>query len=176
MNNMTTANTTQAIAQAIIGNAATHSGKFLTFFLQNEEYGIEILKVQEIIGLMPVTRIPRTPDFVRGVINLRGKIIAVTDLRKKFEMEEVDQTNETCIIVVQTNGMEIGVMVDKVSEVLDISASEIENTPAFGSSVPTEFLLGIGNTQGGVRLLLNIERILSDQQIVDLCNENFAQA
>ena len=162
-------------AQPKTKNADNQGGKFLTFFLQNEEYGIEILRVQEIIGLMPVTRIPRTPDFVRGVINLRGKIIAVTDLRKKFEMDEIEQTSETCIIVVQTNGMEIGVMVDKVSEVLDIAASEIENTPAFGASVPTEFLLGIGNTQGGVRLLLNIEKILADQQLVDL-NEGLAQA
>lgn len=167
MNNETTTNPTKAEAQA---------GKFLTFFLADEEYGIEILKVQEIIGLMPVTRIPRTPDYVRGVINLRGKIIAVTDLRKKFGMEYVDETSETCIIVVQTNGVEIGVMVDKVSEVLDIPAAEIESTPSFGSSVPTEFLLGIGNTQSGVKLLLNIEKILSDQQLVELCNENLAQA
>lgn len=164
---MNTETTTKTEAQA---------GKFLTFFLADEEYGIEILKVQEIIGLMPVTRIPRTPDYVRGVINLRGKIIAVTDLRKKFGMEFVDETSETCIIVVQTNGVEIGVMVDKVSEVLDISAAEVESTPSFGSSVPTEFLLGIGNTQSGVKLLLNIERILSDQQLVELCNENLAQA
>ena len=169
MNNETIINPTPAKAEA-------QAGKFLTFFLQDEEYGIEILKVQEIIGLMPVTRIPRTPDYVRGVINLRGKIIAVTDLRKKFGMEFVDETSETCIIVVQTNGVEIGVMVDKVSEVLDIPAAEVESTPSFGSSVPTEFLLGIGNTQSGVKLLLNIEKILSDQQLVDLCNENLAQA
>ena len=166
MNNETTTNPTKTEAQA---------GKFLTFFLADEEYGIEILKVQEIIGLMPVTRIPRTPDYVRGVINLRGKIIAVTDLRKKFGMEYVDETSETCIIVVQTNGVEIGVMVDKVSEVLDIPAAEIESTPSFGSSVPTEFLLGIGNTQSGVKLLLNIERILSDQQLMELCAESVAQ-
>src|SRR5688500_10876732 len=163
-------------AQTKTVTESTQGGKFLSFFLQNEEYGIEILKVQEIIGLMPITRIPRTPDYVRGVFNLRGKIIAVTDLRKKFGMEDVEQTNETCIIVVQTNKMEIGVMVDKVSEVLDISAAEIEKTPAFGASVPTEFLLGIGNTESGVRLLLNIEKILSDQELVELCSENAAQA
>lgn len=168
MNNETTTNTTPTKAEA-------QAGKFLTFFLADEEYGIEILKVQEIIGLMPVTRIPRTPDYVRGVINLRGKIIAITDLRKKFGMEYVDETSETCIIVVQTNGVEIGVMVDKVSEVLDIPAAEIESTPSFGSSVPTEFLLGIGNTGSGVKLLLNIERILSDQQLMELCAESAAQ-
>lgn len=169
MNNETTTNSKPTKAE-------TQGGKFLTFFLADEEYGIEILKVQEIIGLMPVTRIPRTPDYVRGVINLRGKIIAVTDLRKKFGMEYIDETSETCIIVVQTNGVEIGVMVDKVSEVLDISSAEIESTPSFGSSVPTEFLLGIGNMEGGVRLLLNIEKILLDQQLLELCGEPLAQA
>ncbi|MEZ5427216.1 MAG: chemotaxis protein CheW [Pyrinomonadaceae bacterium] len=158
-----------------VSTEKVNGGKFLTFFLQNEEYGIEILRVQEIIGLMPITRIPRTPDFVRGVINLRGKIIAVTDLRKKFGMEDIEQTSETCIIVVQTNGTEIGVMVDKVSEVLDIADAEIEPTPAFGASVPTEFLLGIGNTQGGVRLLLNIEKVLSDQQLLEFTNEALSQ-
>jgi purine-binding chemotaxis protein CheW len=171
MNNETSVNS----AQTKTVTAGTQGGKFLSFFLQNEEYGIEILKVQEIIGLMPITRIPRTPDYVRGVFNLRGKIIAVTDLRKKFGMEDTEQTSETCIIVVQTNKMEIGVMVDKVSEVLDISGAEIEPTPAFGASVPTEFLLGIGNTEGGVRLLLNIEKILADQELVELCNENLTQ-
>lgn len=169
MSNETTVNTPPTKAEA-------QPGKFLTFFLADEEYGIEILKVQEIIGLMPITRIPRTPDYVRGVINLRGKIIAVTDLRKKFGMNYIDETSETCIIVVQTNGVEIGVMVDRVSEVLDIPAAEIESTPSFGSSVPTEFLLGIGNTQGGVRLLLNIEKILLDQQLLELCGEPLAQA
>src|SRR5690349_9608987 len=95
-------------------------GKFLSFFLNNEEYGIEILKVQEIIGMLPITRVPRTPPFVKGVINLRGKIIPVTDLRTRFEMEEQELTAETCTIVVQAGGIEIGVIVDKVSEVLDI--------------------------------------------------------
>ena len=93
--------------------------KFLTFFLAGEEYGIEILKVQEIIGVMSITVVPRTPEFVRGVINLRGKIISVVDLRLKFEMDEVEQTVETCIIVVRAGGIEIGVIVDKVSEVID---------------------------------------------------------
>lgn len=169
MNNENLTNSTPTKSEA-------QPGKFLTFFLADEEYGIEILKVQEIIGLMPVTRIPQTPVYVRGVINLRGKIIAVTDLRKKFGMEYVDETSETCIIVVQTNGVEIGVMVDKVSEVLDISAAEIESTPSFGSSVPTEFLLGIGNTESGVKLLLNIEKILLDQQLLELCGDHLAQA
>ncbi|MBS1792373.1 MAG: chemotaxis protein CheW [Acidobacteria bacterium] len=145
-----------------------HGGKFLSFFLKQEEYGIEILKVQEIIGILPITRVPRTPEFVKGVINLRGKIIPVTDLRSKFGMEEREETTETCIIVVQTNGLEIGVIVDKVSEVLDITDKEIEDVPTFGTDVSTDYLLGIGNTNGRVRLLLDIERILTAQEVVQM--------
>lgn len=139
--------------------------KFLTFFLAGEEYGIEILKVQEIIGIMPITRVPRTPEFVRGVINLRGKIIAVVDLRTKFNMPQQAQTAETCIIVVQTTGIEMGIVVDKVSEVLDIAAQDIEDTPSLGTDVPTDFILGIGKTQDKVRLLLDIDQVLSTQEI-----------
>lgn len=144
-----------------------HGGKFLSFFLKQEEYGIEILKVQEIIGILPITRVPRTPEFVKGVINLRGKIIPVTDLRAKFNMEEREETSETCIIVVKTNGVEIGVIVDKVSEVLDISDAEIEDVPSFGTDVSTDYLLGIGNTNGRVRLLLDIEKILTAQEVFE---------
>jgi len=145
-----------------------HGGKFLSFFLKEEEYGIEILKVQEIIKILPITRVPRTPEFVKGVINLRGKIIPVTDLRSKFNMEMREETSETCIIVVQTNGLEIGVIVDKVSEVLDISNAEIEDVPSFGTDVSTDYLLGIGNTNGRVRLLLDIDTILTAQEVVQM--------
>lgn len=147
-----------------------HAGKFLSFFLKQEEYGIEILKVQEIIGLLPITRVPRTPEYMRGVINLRGKIIPVTDLRSKFGMEDREETAETCIIVVQTSGLEIGVIVDKVSEVLDISAAEIEDVPSFGTEVSTDYLLGIGNTNGRVRLLLDIDCILTAKETVEMHN------
>jgi purine-binding chemotaxis protein CheW len=142
--------------------------KFLTFFLASEEYGLEILKVQEIIGLMPITRVPRTPPFVRGVINLRGKVISVVDLRLKFGMPEKEATSETCIIVVQSAGMEMGVMVDKVSEVLAIAAGEIEDAPSFGTAVNTDYILGIGKSQGKVKLLLDIERVLSTNELAAL--------
>lgn len=151
-------------------------GKYLGFFLENEEYGIEILKVQEIIGMMPITRVPRTPIFMRGVINLRGKIIPVTDLRLKFHMETRANTTETCIIVVQTAGLEVGVIVDKVSEVLDIAEAQVEDVPSFGTEVKTDYLLGIGNVNGRVSLLLDIERILSAQEVVDLHNAATALA
>ncbi|HEY3281977.1 MAG TPA: chemotaxis protein CheW [Armatimonadota bacterium] len=143
-------------------------GKYLTFFLAGEEYGIEILKVHEIIGMMPITTVPRTPFFIKGVVNLRGKVIPIVDLRLKFEMEAMTQTEETCIIVVQTHGTEMGIVVDRVSEVLDIGSSEIEEPPSFGGDVDTTYILGIGKTDGHVKLLLDIERVLSDQETLDL--------
>jgi purine-binding chemotaxis protein CheW len=143
-------------------------GKFLTFFLAEEEYGIEILKVHEIIGMMSITSVPRTPQYIRGVINLRGKVIPIIDLRLKFGMESIPQTEETCIIVVQAQGVELGIVVDRVSEVLDIPADDIDETPSFGSEVQTDFLLGIAKTNGHVKLLLNIDRVLTTQDVVAL--------
>ncbi len=142
-------------------STGTSNCKFLTFFLAGEEYGIEILKVQEIIGMMSITPVPRTPVFIRGVINLRGKVITVVDLRRKFDMQPEETTEETCIIVVQTCGIQIGCVVDKVSEVLDIGAEEIEEAPSFGVGVNTEYILGIGKSQGKVKLLLDIDKVLS---------------
>jgi len=142
--------------------------KFLTFFLAGEEYGLEILKVHEIIGMMPITRVPRTPHFIQGVTNLRGKVIPVVCLRKKFGMEVGEQTDETCIIVVQANGVQMGITVDKVSEVLDIAVEDIEDAPSFGEEVDTEYILGIGKSEGKVKLLLDIDRVLSSQDVIDI--------
>jgi purine-binding chemotaxis protein CheW len=138
----------------------TRSGKFLTFFLAGEEYGIEILKVHEIIGLLPITRVPQTRKFMRGVINLRGKVIPIFDARLKFGMPAIEGTNETCIIVVHIRGVEVGVIVDRVSEVVDIPEGEVEPPPSFGAGYNTEYILGIGKTQGRVKILLNIDRML----------------
>ena len=127
------------------------AGKYLTFNLGPELYGFEILKVQEIIKAASVTRIPRTPDFVRGVINLRGKVIPVTDLRLKFDIEGQEDTDRTCIIVVQVAGsngkITTGILVDEVSEVLDITAEEIEPPPSFGANVDTGFMHGMGKVE-----------------------------
>jgi len=143
-------------------------GKFLTFFLEDEEYGIEILKVQEIIGMMSITPVPRTPSFVRGVINLRGKVLPIIDLRLKFGMPAIVQTEETCIIVVRAQGVEMGIVVDKVSEVLDIATEEIDPVPSFGATVDTAYILGIGKAAGNVKLLLHIDKVLSTDEVVDL--------
>jgi purine-binding chemotaxis protein CheW len=149
-------------------NIRTRGGKYLSFFLGGEEYGIEILKVQEIIGMMAITRVPRTPDFIRGVINLRGKVIPIIDLRLKFGMQSMEQTDETCIIVVKTEGIEMGIVVDKVSEVMNIAEKDIEDAPSFGIDVNTEYILGIGKSDGRVKLLLDIDKVLSTGDALDL--------
>jgi purine-binding chemotaxis protein CheW len=140
--------------------ASGKGGKYLTFSLAGEEYGIEILKVHEIIGMMPVTRVPRTPEIIRGVINLRGKVIPIVDLRRKFELATAADNSETCIIVVQVHGIQTGLVVDSVSEVVDIPSADVEETPSFGGDVSTEFLLGLAKSNGRVKLLLDIERVL----------------
>lgn len=141
------------------------AGKYLTFVLAGEEYGLEILKVREIIGMMDVTAVPRTPEYVKGVINLRGKVIPVVDLRLKFEMARAELTEESCIIVVDVGDMEMGILVDKVSEVLDIAAEDIEDTPEFGTMVRTDFILGMGKSGGSVKILLDIDCVLVDADL-----------
>ena len=141
------------------------AGKYLTFGLADEEYGVEITKVREIIKMMDITSVPRTPEFVKGVINLRGKVIPVVDLRLKFSMAEAEHTDETCIVVVDVNTLEMGTVVDKVSEVLDIDAEDIEETPSFGVSVDTSFILGIGKKDDQVTILLDISKVLSSTEL-----------
>jgi len=139
-------------------------GKYLTFALANEEYGLEILKVREIIGYIDVTAVPQTPHHVKGVINLRGQVIPVVDLRAKFGMQTTEVTEQTCIIVVEITQsgrkFNTGIVVDRVQEVLDIAGSDIEGAPQFGSSVDTDFILGMGKIGDKVKILLDIDRVL----------------
>ena len=140
-------------------------GKYLTFALGSEEYGLEILKVREIIGYMEITAVPQTPAHVKGVINLRGQVIPVIDLRAKFGMETTDITEETCIIVVEISQgkrkFNTGIVVDHVQEVLDIDGQNIEESPQFGSSVDTSFILGMGKIGNSVKILLDIDKVLA---------------
>jgi purine-binding chemotaxis protein CheW len=142
------------------------AGKYLTFRLGEEAYGIEILKAQEIIGMTKVTQVPRTPPFVRGVVNLRGKVVPVIDLPLKFGLESREDTDRTCIIVAQVGGqaqpVTLGVIVDEVSEVLDVSADQIEDAPSFGSDVDTDFILGMGKIGENVIMLIDVDKALSD--------------
>ena len=146
----------------------TRHGKYLAFTLGREDFSLEILSVREIIGMMPITRVPRVPDFVRGVINLRGKVIPVVDLRMKFGMPSVEETMETCIIVVDLGDLLTGIVVDRVSEVRDIRAEDIEDTPQFGVSVNTEFITGFGRIGDRVAILLDIRKALTEQDITAL--------
>ncbi len=145
------------------------AGKYLTFLLDEEEFGIEILKVQEIIRLQRITAIPRTPDSVRGVINLRGKVIPIVDIRKKFNLVPKEDTERTCIIVVMVAGKDgpvtMGIVIDEVREVVEIEPGNIEETPCFGASVETDFLLGMGKIENRVKMLLDIDRVLSATEL-----------
>jgi purine-binding chemotaxis protein CheW len=150
--------------------AAKREGKYLTFSLDREEYGIGILKVKEIIGMIPITMIPRMPPYVKGVINLRGKVIPVVDLRLKLSMAEAGYTERTCIIVVEISGgsgqVLIGIIVDSVSEVLNVKGADIEDTPAFGARLDTEYILGMAKIGGKVKILLDIDKILNNEEIM----------
>ena len=148
--------------------AAAREGKYLTFTLAGEDYGIGILKIKEIMGMMPITPVPRMPVFVKGVINLRGRVIPVLDLRHRFGVEAKNYTDRTCIVVVEVEGsagrIMMGVVVDSVSEVLNIKPEEIEDTPSFGTKLDTDYILGMAKMGKGVKILLDIDRVLSRQE------------
>ena len=149
---------------------ASREGKYLTFELDAEEYGLEILKVKEIIGIMNITSVPQTPDYVKGVINLRGKVIPVIDLRLKFTMNPLEYSERTCIIIVDIAGTSgkkvmVGIVVDSVSEVLNIKGDEIEDSPSFGSRLSTEYIMGMAKVKGGVKVLLDIDQVLNAEKL-----------
>jgi len=144
-------------------------GKYLTFSLAGEEYGIGILKVKEIIGMMEITRVPQTPSYVKGVINLRGKVIPVVDLRAKFGLPEEVSTECTCVVVVEVvrdaGHVLIGSVVDSVSEVLNIREGEIEDTPDFGVRLDTRYIRGIAKAASGIKILLDIDSVLGTDEL-----------
>jgi purine-binding chemotaxis protein CheW len=144
-------------------------GKYLTFALDNEEYGIGIMKVKEIIGMMQVTPVPRTPDYVLGVINLRGKVIPVIDLRLRFDMNAAEYTDRTCVIVVEIDGeagsIMIGIVVDAVSDVLSIKEEDIDSDLSFGASIETGYILGMAKMEGGVKILVDIDKVLTSDEL-----------
>lgn len=154
------------VSEALTSGDA-NDNKFLSFCLGDEEYGVEILRVREIIGIIDITPLPQTPNYVKGVINLRGKIIPVIELRSKFGMASVEYTEATCIIVVEvsdaegTEQFQMGVVVDTVSEVMDIDKSQIEPAPRFGCAMSTDYILGMGKTKDKVIILLDIDKVLT---------------
>ena len=158
------ANESSAAAQTDV-----RAGKYLTFQLAKEEFGIRVLKVREIMGLQEITAVPQTPSHIKGVFNLRGKVVPVIDLRLKFGLEAAEYTQRTCIIVTQVQGESgsilMGIVVDGVSEVLNLTAQEIEDTPDFGETVTGRYLLGMAKVKGKVKILLDIDRVLSTQDL-----------
>jgi purine-binding chemotaxis protein CheW len=150
----------------------SRSGKYLVFDLNGEECCIQVLKVREIIGVQDITAVPQTPVFVKGVINLRGKVIPVVDLRLKFGLPQQEYNQRTCIIVVQvkseTHSMMMGIVVDSVAEVLNIAIADIEDTPNFGQGVATPYLLGMAKIKGRVKLLLDIDEVMTSQELQGL--------
>ena len=149
--------------------ASQNSSQYLSFFLGGEAYAIGILRVREILEYQVPTRVPQTPPSIRGVINLRGKVIPVVDLRLKFGMEPKEDTQRTCIIVVhlarEGQEMIMGIIVDEVSEVLDIDQDQIEPPPSFGADIRTDFILGMGKVNQRVVTMLDIDRVLSEREI-----------
>ena len=145
------------------------AGKYLTFMIGKEEFGVGVLKVREIMGIQAITAMPQTPPWMKGVINLRGRVIPVIDLRLKFGLPSIDYTERTCIIVVQVNSgtalLPMGIVVDEVSEVITMAPGDIEDTPDFGSNVATAYILGMAKIKGNVKILLDIDRVLTSQEI-----------
>lgn len=159
------------VADTNTGSTPTAAaGKYLTFRLKNESYGIVVLKIREIIRLQPITPVPQMPCYIKGVLNLRGKIIPVIDLRVKFGLQDITDTDHSCIIVVKLDlpnrmSSQIGLIVDGVEEVINISSNEIEPAPDFGTALDTTFILGLAKIKGSVKTLLDIDRVLTEETI-----------
>ncbi len=144
--------------------------KYLGFRLDDEIFGFELLSVREIIRMTDITHIPRSPAFIRGIINLRGKIIPVVDLRKKFCLPARDDTDVTCIIVVDIGNIETGVVVDRVAQVLSFESNDIEESPCFSGKHETDYILGIGKRDNKVVVLLDVAKIMAADEIDELVN------
>lgn len=155
--------TTSVLEDTRKGEGESRAGKYLTFLLAQEEYAIQVLKVREIMGIQHITTVPQTPPDVKGVINLRGKVIPVMDLRLKFGLPEAEYTPRTCIIVVQLQGesaSQVGIIVDEVCEVLNLLQGDIQDTPDFGRGITTPYLLGMAKVKGKVKILLDIDHVV----------------
>lgn len=159
-------------AAPVSGTADDRAGKYLTFRLGPEEFGVRVDKVREIMGIQEITAVPQTPDYLKGVINLRGKVVPVVDLRLKFGLPAAEYTQRTCIVVVQVAGesttIQVGLVVDSVSEVVNLAGGDIENTPDFGEKLSTPFILGMAKLKGKVKILLDIDRVVSARDVSGL--------
>jgi purine-binding chemotaxis protein CheW len=159
-------------AELSTAKADNRAGKYLVFHLGEEEFGIQVQKVREIMGVQDITQVPQTPPHVKGVINLRGKVIPVVDLRLKFDMPAREYTHRTCIIVVQISSprgtMLMGIVVDGVVEVLNIAGADVEDTPSFGQEVELSYVMGLAKLKGKVKILLDIDQVMTARELVRL--------
>lgn len=157
--------TTSTDPHGVTAGLGERAGKYLTFRLGSEEFGVRVDKVREIMGVQEITSVPQTPEYLRGVINLRGKVIPVIDLRLKFGLPSVPDTQRTCIVVVQVRGelvdIQVGIVVDAVSEVLNLASADCENTPDLGPHFATPFIVGMARVKNKVKILLDIDRVIS---------------
>jgi purine-binding chemotaxis protein CheW len=160
------------MATSVLTPADIRAGKYLIFHLGEEEFGIQVQKVREIMGVQDITRVPQTPTYVKGVINLRGKVIPVVDLRLKFEMPAREYTHRTCVVVVQVSGprgsMLMGIVVDGVVEVLNIAGADVEDTPSFGKEVEVPYVMGMAKLKGKVKILLDIDQVMTARELARL--------
>lgn len=154
----------------VIQEEDTLKGKFLIFTIDKEDYGIEIKNVLEIVGMQPITAVPQLPEYIKGMINLRGKIIPVMDVRLRFKKEEIEYDDRTCIIIVQLDEIYVGLIVDRVSEVMNISEDEFAEVPEIGSNSKNKYISSIGNTKSGVKIILDCNKIISDDEIDAISN------
>jgi purine-binding chemotaxis protein CheW len=161
------------VTENATANHRALAGKYLTFVLGRESYGVAVLKIREIIRMQDITLVPQMPEFIKGVINLRGKIIPVVDLRIKFKLSKAETTERTCIVVVQVtlpsrNALAMGLVVDAVEEVINIGTADIEDTPDFGAKLDTEYILGMAKIKGAVKTLLDIDKVVAAETIENL--------
>lgn len=149
-----------------------HRNRYLSFFVKDEQYGIEISHINEIIAMMKVTHVPRTPDFVEGVINLRGSIIPIVDIRGKFGIEKKEHDMNTAIIINEVAGVNIGFVVDRVEDVLTLDDRELSEPPKFGSNIDTSFIEHIAEVDKNVILILDMEKIFEDDELTQISEYN----
>ncbi len=175
MSNTTTSNIVKKENYALSTlerNDKVETNKYLTFFLKDEEYGIEISKVIEIIGEMPIVPIPKLPDYIKGIINLRGRIVPIVNLRLKLGMADKEMTDESVIIIVSSSNRDMGLIIDKVTEVLDIRQDNIDDAPEFGTSINTEYIIGIAKQEDSIKIILDIDKVINSEKISESIEDN----
>ena len=160
-------------------NSKTNLTKYLTFFVDDEQYGIDISKIREIIAPMHITPVPKTPEFLKGVVNLRGSVIPIVDVRLKFGMDEREIDIDTAIIIYESDDASIGFIVDQVEDVLAFDNEHISEAPHFGANIDTSFIESVADIEGDVIMILNLEKILDAEELLDIsqleCDEKHIQ-